>query len=82
MGRSFGSMDGNGEIQGTLTVTLFDRDRAGEQMELKSQMKRLDAQIDDLKHEIEQELRKALLDLESTENQVTVTEAALAPGGA
>ncbi len=77
IGRTFGSMAGTGEIQGTLTVTLFDRDRAGEKTELQSQSKRLNAQIDDLSHEIEQELRTALLDLESTENQVTVTEAAL-----
>ena len=77
IGRTFGSMAGTGEIQGTLTVTLFDRDRAGEKTELQSQLKRLNAQIDDLSHEIEQELRTALLDLESTENQVTVTEAAL-----
>jgi outer membrane protein TolC len=77
IGRGFGSMAGTGEIQGTLTVTLFDRDRAGEKTELQSQLKRLNAQIDDLNREIEQELRKAVLDLESTENQVTVTEAAL-----
>ena len=77
IGRNFGSMAGTGEIQGTLTVTLFDRDRAGEKTELQSQLKRLNAQIDDLSREIEQELRKAVLDLESTENQVTVTEAAL-----
>lgn len=77
IGRGFNSPAGTGEIQGTLTVTLFDRDRAGEKTELQSQVKRLDAQIDDLNHEIEQELRKAVLDLESTENQVTVTEAAV-----
>jgi outer membrane protein TolC len=77
IGRTFSSMAGTGEIQGTLTVTLFDRDRAGEKTELQSQLKRLNAQIDDLNREIEQELRKAVLDLESTENQVTVTEAAL-----
>jgi outer membrane protein TolC len=77
IGRGFGSLAGTGEIQGTLTVTLFDRDRAGEKTELQSQVKRLNAQIDDLNREIEQELRKAVLDLESTENQVTVTEAAL-----
>ena len=77
IGRGFGSMAGTGEIQGTLTVTLFDRDRAGEKTELQSQVKRLNAQIDDLNRQIEQELRQAILDLESTENQVTVTEAAL-----
>ncbi|MGA3327400.1 MAG: TolC family protein [Terriglobia bacterium] len=77
IGRQFGSMAGTGEIQGTLTVALFDRDRAGEKTELQSRVKRLNAQIDDLNREIEQELRTALLDLDSTENQVTVTEAAL-----
>ena len=70
-------MAGTGEIQGTLTVTLFDRDRAGEKTELQSQVKRLNAQVEDLGREIEQELRTALLNLESTESQVTVTEAAL-----
>ena len=77
IGRGFNSMAGTREIQGTLTVTLFDRDRAGEKTELQSQVKRLSAQIDDLNREIEQELRTALLNLESTESQVTVTEAAL-----
>ena len=77
IGRQFSSMAGTGEIQGTLTVTLFDRDRAGEKVELQSQLKRLNEEIDDLSREIEQELRTALLDLESTESQVTVTEDAL-----
>jgi len=77
IGRQFSSMAGTGEVQGTLTVSLFDRDRAGEKTELQGQVKRLDAQLDDLNREIEQELRTALLDLESTESQVSVTEAAL-----
>ncbi len=77
IGRGFNSLAGTGEIQGTLNVTLFDQDRAGEKTELQSQLKRLNAQIDDLDREIEQELRKSVLDLESTENQVTVTEAGL-----
>jgi outer membrane protein TolC len=77
IGRGFDSMAGTGEIQATMTVTLFDRDRTGEKMELQSQVKRLNAQIDDLNHEIEQELHKATLDLQSTENQVTVTDEAL-----
>jgi outer membrane protein TolC len=77
IGRGFNTMAGTGEIQGTVTITLFDRDRTGEKTELKSQVKRLNAQIDDLNREIEQELRTALLNLESTESQVTVTEAAL-----
>ena len=77
IGRGFGSMAGTGEIQGTLTVTLFDRDRAGEKTELLGQLKRLNAQVDDLDRQIDQELRTALLDLDSSESQVTVTEQAL-----
>jgi outer membrane protein TolC len=75
--RTFRSIAGIGEIQGTLTVTFFDRDRNGERKELESRVHRLNEQIDDLARGIEQDLRKALLDLDSAESQVTVTEAAL-----
>jgi outer membrane protein TolC len=77
IGRTFGSMAGTGQIQGTLTFTFFDRDRTGQKRETESRLKRLDEQIDDLGREIDQEQRKAALDLESTENQVAVTEATL-----
>ena len=77
IGPGFRSLSGTGEVQGTLTVTLFDRDRAGEKTELQSQLKRVSAQLDDLKRGIDEELRQSLLDLDSTESQVTVTESAL-----
>jgi outer membrane protein TolC len=77
MGRNFGSMAGIGELQGTISVTLFDLDRNGEQKQLASRLQRLDDQMDDMARGIEQEVRKAVLDLESTEQQVTVTQAAL-----
>ena len=75
--RTFRSMAGIGEIQGTLTFTVFDLDRNGERKELESRVQRLSEQIDDLARGIEQDLRKALLDLDSAESQVSVTEAAL-----
>jgi outer membrane protein TolC len=74
-GRNFGEMPGVGQIQGNLTFTIFDRDRNGEQKEIASRIDRLDLQIADLQRGIEQELRKALLDLESTAQQVEVTKA-------
>ncbi len=77
IGRNFGSMPGIGEIQGTLSITLFDRDRKGEQEELGNRIRRLDAQINDLARGIEEEIRKAALDLQSTTEQVKVTQAAL-----
>ena len=77
IGRSFGTMPGIGEIQGTLSITLFDRDRKGEDQELENRLRRVDAQRNDLARGIEEELRKAVLDLQSTAEQVKVTEAAL-----
>ena len=77
LGRNFASMPGIGEIQGTLSVTLFDKDRSGEQKQIESRLQRVNEQTDDLVHGIEQEIRKALLDLDSTEQQVSVTQEAL-----
>jgi outer membrane protein TolC len=77
LGRNFGSLPGIGEIQGTISITLFDRDRNGEQKQLESRVQRLDEQMEDLARGIEQEVRKALLDLDSTEQQVAVTQAGL-----
>jgi outer membrane protein TolC len=77
IGRNFGSMPGIGEIEGTISMPLFDRDRAGERKQLESQLQRLNEQIADLGRGIEQEIRKAVLDLNSTEQQVGVTQAAL-----
>jgi outer membrane protein TolC len=77
LGRNFNSMPGIGEIQGTLSITLFDRDRKGEQKQLESRLQRLNDQMDDMARGIELEIRKAVLDLESTEQQVAVTLAGL-----
>lgn len=77
LGRNFASMPGIGEIQGTISITLFDRDRTGEQTQITSRLQRLNDQIDDLSRGIKQEIRKALLDLDSTEQQVAVTQQAL-----
>jgi len=77
LGRNFASMPGIGEIQGTISVTLFDRDRNGEQKQLASRLQRLNDQVEDLARGIEQDIQKAVLDLESAEQQVAVTEVAL-----
>jgi len=72
------TMAGIGEIQGTISISLFDWDRTGQRKELESRVRRLNDQIEDLTRGIEQDLRKALLDLDSTASQVSVTESALA----
>lgn len=81
LGRNFGSMPGIGQIQATASITLFDRDRNGEQQQLENRLRRIDAQANDLARGIEQELRKAMLDLQSTAKQVKVTEAGLELAG-
>jgi outer membrane protein TolC len=77
LGRTFASLTGTGTIAGNLSITLFDRDRKGEEDQLASRMIGLNAQIDDLARNVDQEVRQAILDLRSTEEQVKVTEAGL-----
>jgi outer membrane protein TolC len=77
IGRNFGNLPAIGEVQATLSFTWFDRDGQGEQLELKSRVQRVDAQISDLAREIEEELRKAALNLQSTAEQVKLIESAV-----
>jgi outer membrane protein TolC len=74
LGRSIGSAQGVGLIQGQLDVTLFDRDRSGEAQELASRVKRVEEQIADLRFGIEQEIQEALLNLQSASEQVAVAK--------
>jgi len=72
LGRSIGDVRGIGLIQGEIDFTVFDRDRKGESEELASRVARVDDQIADLRRGIEEEIREALLNLESAADQVTV----------
>lgn len=72
LGRSIGSVQGTYLIQGQVDFTFFDRDRNGEAQELASRIKRIDDQIADMRRGIEQDIRAALLNLESTADQVSV----------
>jgi len=74
LGRSIGSVEGTYVVQGQLDFTVFDRDRAGEAQELAGRLKRIDSQIADLRRGIEQDIRAALLNLESTAEQVAVAQ--------
>lgn len=74
IGRSFGEIRGSGALRGGISITLFDRDRKGEQMEIASRLRRLDYQLADLRLGIEQEVRAVMLDLDSTAEQVAVAE--------
>ncbi len=74
IGRSPGEITGTGLLQATLSVMLFDRDRQGEQQEIESRLRRLDQQMADLQLGIEEEIREALLTLESATEEVSVAE--------
>jgi outer membrane protein TolC len=72
LGRSIGGMTTTGLIQGQVDFTVFDRDRDGEAMQIASRIKRVDAQIADLQRGVEQDIRQALLNLDSAAQQVNV----------
>jgi outer membrane protein TolC len=72
IGRSIGSVASTGLLQGQIDFTLFDRDRNGEAQELAGRVKRIDDQIADLRRGIEEDLREALLNLDSATEQVVV----------
>ncbi|HXE75685.1 MAG TPA: TolC family protein [Candidatus Xenobia bacterium] len=72
LGRAYSEMKTTGLMQGTLSITLFDADRKGERMELESRRRRLEHQLADLRQGIEQEIRDALLLLESAADEVSV----------
>jgi outer membrane protein TolC len=72
IGRSVGGMQGVGILQGQIDVTLFDRDREGEAQELASRIKSIDDRIADLRRGIDEDVREALLNLNSATEQVSV----------
>jgi outer membrane protein TolC len=74
LGRSIGSIQGVGIIQGTVDFTLFDRDRSGEAQEIAARLRRIDDQIADLRRGIDEDIREALLNLESAAEQVAVAQ--------
>jgi outer membrane protein TolC len=74
LGRSIGSVQTTGIIQGQIDFTIFDHDREGEAQQLAARLKRVDPQITDLRRGVDQEIRAALLNLESSAQQVKVAD--------
>lgn len=72
IGRSISGVRSTGLVQGQIDFTLFDRDRNGGAQELASRVKRIDDQIADLRRGIDEDLREALLNLDSAAEQVAV----------
>jgi outer membrane protein TolC len=74
LGRTLGDVRSTGFLQGTMSITLFDYDRKGERTELDARRRRLQHQLNDRRQDIEQEIRDALLVLESAAQEVAVAE--------
>jgi outer membrane protein TolC len=72
IGRSVGGMQATGLIQGQIDFTLYDRDRDGEAIEIRSQLRSVDERMADLRRGIEEDVRSALLNLDSAAQQVEV----------
>lgn len=72
LGRSIGSVRTTGLIQGQIDFTVFDGDRNGEAEQLASRVKRIDEQIADLERGVDEDIRQALLNLDSAAEQMNV----------
>ena len=72
LGRSIGGVDTIGLIQGQIDFTIFDRDREGEAQQIASRIRRVEDQIDDMRRGVDEEIREALLNLDSAAQQVSV----------
>ena len=74
IGRSVGGMQATGLIQGQIDFTLYDRDREGEAVEIRNQLRSVDDRIADLRRGIEEDVQSALLNLNSAAQQVDVAQ--------
>lgn len=72
-GTKLAEVEPSGMIQANLVLTLFDLDRKGERTELESRLKRIEQQLADQRSSVEQEIREALLNLQSAAEQVIVS---------
>ncbi|MGZ4824348.1 MAG: TolC family protein, partial [Terriglobales bacterium] len=76
-GRTLPEIAGTGVLQGLMSVTVFDKDHEGERAEIEARLQRLNSQTADLRVQIEQDIREALLNLESSGSEVKVAEEGL-----
>jgi outer membrane protein TolC len=77
IGRTLGSINATEVAQLSLSFTVFDRDREGETVQIAARVRRIERQMNDARLGVEQELRQALLDLDSAAEEVTVAGAGL-----
>ncbi|HJV66007.1 MAG TPA: TolC family protein [Geomonas sp.] len=76
-GQHLSDLQQTGLVKLDLQFTIFDLDREGERKELQSRLLRIEAQIADERRGIDQDVRGALLNLESSGDQVKVAQEGL-----
>jgi outer membrane protein TolC len=76
-GRTLSGITSVGTLEGVLKFTLFDRDREGQMQEIDSRLERIQNQLTDLTLQIQEDVREALLNLGSANNEVRVAQDAL-----
>lgn len=74
IGRNIGSVAATGLLQGQIDFTVYDRDREGESQQIAARIRRIDDQIADTRRGVEEDLREALLNLDSASQQVAVAK--------
>lgn len=72
LGRSIGGVATTGLVQGQIDFTIFDHDREGEAQQLAGHLKGVEDQIADLRRGVDEDIREALLNLDSAAQQVSV----------
>jgi outer membrane protein TolC len=77
IGRDPASIRPTGLAQLSLSFTVFDRDRNGEVREIEARVQRIERQMNDARLGVDQELRQALLDIDSAAEEVSVAGAGL-----
>ncbi len=77
IGRTLNSVNATGAAQLSLSFTVFDRDREGEAAEITSRIQRIERQMSDARLGVEQELRQAMLNIDSAAEEVTYAGAGL-----
>jgi outer membrane protein TolC len=76
-GQHLGEIEPSGAIRINLVLSIFDLDREGERKEIDSRLQRIDQQLADQRFGVEQDVREAMLNLESAADQVVVAQAGL-----
>ena len=73
-GRTLSGIASTGTVEGSLSLTIFDRDREGEQLEIDRRLQRVNSQLADLRLQIEEDIGRRSSTWQSSGSQVQVAQ--------